>query len=171
MERLAVAVRTCVGFKWGRLLRIWLAWSWRTILIAWGGSFVLGSLMIFFGAGLEGIHHFGTPVAYIWGILSGIWAFKTTLNLDFGDFQICLQSTETAQEGVTHLEEPPKEILREPEVLSTLFLPKEHSFITLGDLRPLPEPLSKLTEPEPSLLSLANQAPTGSLASLPMKRS
>ncbi len=138
MERLAVAEGTCVGFKWGRLLRIWLAWSWRTILIAWGGSFVLGSLMIFFGAGLEGIHHFGTPVAYIWGILSGIWAFKTTLNLDFGDFQICLQSTETAQEGVTHLEEPqtmpyipPKELLREPEVLGTPFLPKEHSFITL----------------------------------------
>lgn len=82
---------------WGRVIRVWWAYLWRSILVAIGAT-VIGMVVggvIGMGLGIVGISPemiamITTPIGLIIGIIVSIFPIKMILNKDFGDFRLAL---------------------------------------------------------------------------------
>ena len=78
-----------------RLLRIWWAWQWRTVVATFIGSMVLITVFAFL-AGFFGIERrlitlIGNLIYMGVGIFASIWFLGFVLKKDFGDFRLKIE--------------------------------------------------------------------------------
>jgi len=87
-----------------RLIRIWWAWQWRTIVATFVGSFVLIALFAlvagFLGMSAEVVAVMSNLIYLGVGIFASIYFLGFVLKKDFGDFSLSVQekSTESSYE-------------------------------------------------------------------------
>ncbi|WP_201351824.1 hypothetical protein [Hydrogenimonas urashimensis] len=79
----------------GRLLRIWWAWQWRTVVATFVGSLVLITVFAFL-AGFLGMEKslitaIGNLIYMGVGIFASIYFLGFVLKKDFGDFRLTIE--------------------------------------------------------------------------------
>ncbi|WP_300364593.1 hypothetical protein [Hydrogenimonas sp.] len=99
-----------------RLIRIWWAWQWRTVVATFIGSLVLITVFAFF-AGFFGMDKqlitlIGNLIYMGVGIFASIWFLGFVLKKDFGDFRLTIEERR-------YCERPPKEEKEKTDELKT----------------------------------------------------
>ncbi len=80
---------------WVRAGRVFVAWAWRAFLAYLLAGVVVAVFLLAIGrtesAWLEGV--LGTVLGIALGGAAGVWAMRSVLRRDFGDFRIALVET------------------------------------------------------------------------------
>jgi hypothetical protein len=82
--------------RFGAALAIWWAWTWRWLLYAAAGNFVLYVPMLGINLILGGTHRVAEVVGFVAGILlvcaAQVYTLWNLFGHDFRDFELCLES-------------------------------------------------------------------------------